>query len=257
MRINKDTAKFFSVASRPGNFGATLYNELFRLLGINAIYVPLGVDPKHGFARVFHGLEIIGARGINISMPFKDDARQHVYNCPEFANINTMVKDAQGSWNGYNTDAHGFCEALEEMVPIEELQTVAVFGQGAVAHTVVDALHQRNRCVLVSTSKDPPKMPVDLVVNATPVGMEGVEVKVPWDRFVAKAKYVFDAVISPPQLPTQLVRTARDSRKPYVEGQIMCKHGLARQFLYHFPHQDPEKVKHLIDEEMKAMGYAV
>lgn len=254
MKINKDTAKFFSVASRPGNFGATIYNELFRLLGINAIYVPLGVDARHGFAQAFRGLELIGARGINVSMPFKWDAKDHVYNCPH-GPVNTLRMGEDGIWEGYNTDAVGFRKALQEMVPIDELSSVYIFGAGAVASTVMYELESTS--CKVTMGKHLPAEPVDLFVNASPVGMDGIEVKVPWEKFVCKARYVFDAVISQPRLPTQLVRAARDLRKPCVEGQTMCKHGLVRQFTLHVPHQDPAKVEHLVTAEMKEMGYAV
>ncbi len=40
MSIYKDTRIFISVAASPGNFGAIIYNALFREIGINAVYLP-------------------------------------------------------------------------------------------------------------------------------------------------------------------------------------------------------------------------
>ena len=38
---NRDTALFISIAERPGNLGATLFNYTFEKLGMNATYPPL------------------------------------------------------------------------------------------------------------------------------------------------------------------------------------------------------------------------
>jgi shikimate 5-dehydrogenase len=261
LKINKDTATFFSIASKPGNFGSTIYNRLFALLGINAIYIPLGIDANIPFSDVFTSLKTIGAKGINISMPFKRQARNCVYNS-EYDNINTLTCNNKEVWSAHNTDAYGFMEALKSSVPLKEIRTIHVFGTGSVAHTIQCALateQVRNALdgtgpgTSTYTGKQIPANPVDLFVNATPAGMPGAEIRTPWETLIDHAKYVFDVVVSEPKHPTELVALAKRSGKLAISGEKMCMYGLTKQFSLHYPsHQN---VLHLVQNEMKVMGY--
>jgi shikimate 5-dehydrogenase len=250
VKINADTKKYFSVASKPGAFGATIYNQLFRLLGINAIYLPLGIPPEVPFFDIFHALSLIGAQGINISMPFKEQARLFARNLPESPNINTLTRVSSSDWHGWNTDGWGFLTALNDQVPMEKIQTVFIFGTGAVAQTIDNVF--RHNGVICEMRREVPDANYDLFVNATPIGMPGIDPVVPWDRFVWRSKYVFDVVVGH---ETQLVKAAREARKTVIPGYMMAMYQLVRQFRYHFPEQ--QDVTHLVREEMKVMGYDI
>jgi shikimate 5-dehydrogenase len=258
VRINKDTKKLFSVASRPGNFGTTIYNELFRQYGINAVYLPCGVDERHTFHEVFHGLRIIGAVGINVSMPFKEQALSHAGNLPRYDAINTLVKDENGFWSGHNTDAVGFYYALKDKVEPTKLESVFILGEGGVAKTVRKLLVESYN-IDVTMGKKHPEKNYDLFVNATPIGMPGVPPQFSWDRIVVRSKYVFDAVIPLPGMKTELVQAAQRNNVPVIPGHKMAMYGIASQFTSHFPQvaQQHQNVEHLVKEEMKVMGYEV
>ena len=255
-KINKETEKLFSVASIAGNFGATIYNQLFRLLGVNAVYLPVQVHSRIHFSRVFDSLNLIGARGINVSMPFKKEAKNHVYNAPKFFNINTLTKE-DGIWAGYNTDAHGFRTALQAITPIHKLSTAWIFGTGAVATTMQQTLHQYSPACEVTALKEFPTSHVDLVINASPVGMNGSQGYSPWDDFVDKADVVFDAVVGTPKIETDLVRIAKHKGKKTISGYQMSMHGLIKQFCLHYPRFSESDVGHLVKQEVKEMGYEV
>lgn len=246
MKITKDTAKFFSVASKPGSFGATIYNRLFALFGINAVYLPVGVSAHIPFQQTFDALNLIGAQGINVSMPFKRAALDVVRNFPAEDNINTMVRHGPENWYGHNTDAYGFQKCLESLPPV---RSVFILGRGAVAHSVMETLNKKGITDYTAGTNKSEKHH-DLFVNATPLGMDGFPTDTPWDRLTANSKYVIDAVV---HHESRLIKYAREQKKPCVPGYIMCMHQLAQQFHHHYPHH--EDVLHLVKEEMKEMKY--
>ena len=68
--IDKDTRGCISVASRPSNFGTTIHNAAYRMLGLNYIYKGCGVNDLEGAIR---GVRALGIRGCSVSMPFKQE----------------------------------------------------------------------------------------------------------------------------------------------------------------------------------------
>jgi shikimate dehydrogenase len=88
-----------------------IHNAEFQRLGINAAYLPFEVG-KDMLGLAFEGIRSLGIRGVNITIPFKEEAVDHVDEIPEdldrgIGALNTIV-NRDGVLYGYNTDVPGF-----------------------------------------------------------------------------------------------------------------------------------------------------
>ncbi|MFM5917981.1 MAG: shikimate dehydrogenase family protein [Novosphingobium sp.] len=178
-------------------------------------------------------------RGCNITMPHKQAAMVLVDRLDPLAErigaINTVVREADGSLTGYNTDAAGFLEPLEPLLAEAHLWRMArIIGAGGAARAIVAALADRG-FTLVLAARDPAKARalleelapggehhtpplahfagptdfafddrehlLDLVVNASPLGMAG---QAPLDfdmSHVPPGSTVYDIVTNPVETP--------------------------------------------------------
>ena len=70
MKITKDTQCCISIAERPGNLGAVIFNSAFEALGLDFIYKPFKVTSKN-LENAIRGIRSLGIRGCGVSMPHK------------------------------------------------------------------------------------------------------------------------------------------------------------------------------------------
>ena len=61
MKINRDTKIIISASSRPGNFGATLYNEIFKKEKLNYVYIPVKFTNARKLLDTIKNLNIYGS----------------------------------------------------------------------------------------------------------------------------------------------------------------------------------------------------
>lgn len=108
---------------------------------LDAAYVPLAIAPD-GFGEVFKALPKLGFRGLNVTLPHKEEAFRLVDTHDDAAKatgaVNTVVFD-DGRAHGRNTDVFGFAESLRE-AGVTTLLDVVVLGAGGAARGVVAAL---------------------------------------------------------------------------------------------------------------------
>ncbi|MEI8345269.1 MAG: shikimate dehydrogenase, partial [Candidatus Omnitrophota bacterium] len=182
-----------------------LHNAAFAHFGIDAVYLGFEVLPE-ALPMAFEGLRSLKIQGVNVTVPFKEDAMQFVDEIPEdldrsIGAINTVV-NRQGHLFGHNTDRLGFLKALEETLGITPAdKTVLLLGAGGAARAVAFALagaHAKTIVIQNRTTEraeglrdyldksfpkldfqtyaeyldDPKRPPLDLVVNATVCGMK-------------------------------------------------------------------------------------
>ncbi|WP_170001671.1 shikimate dehydrogenase family protein [Pseudopontixanthobacter vadosimaris] len=178
-------------------------------------------------------------RGCNVTMPLKQAVLPLCDRLDPLARkigaVNTIVRGPDGSLTGHNTDAAGFLEPLAADLRQPHLFRMArILGTGGAARAIVAALADRN-FTLVLAGRDPAKaralldelapggdhhaVPLshfagatdfsfddrsqllDLVVNASPLGMIG---QPPLDFHFSHAppgSIVYDIVTSPPRTP--------------------------------------------------------
>lgn len=258
MIIDKDTKLYFSVSSKPGNFGATLYNAAFEKLGINAIYKPLYCD-KSNFPNFFRGVSGFAA-GLSISMPFKKDA---FYLCDIFGdiakdigNVNTVIfSNAFLKGFGYNTDYHGFMNSCKSGLLKNGIKNVLIFGNGSVARTIKIALNALEISHTVVTKDDDYYLvnkgkKYDALINATPVGMDGFPDNVFEEHMVKNYKFIFDVVV---KKETNLINLAKKLDIPHVNGVSMSLEQLCEQFQLYQPGR--EAPRDLFEKTLKEHKY--
>ncbi|MDR2005981.1 MAG: shikimate dehydrogenase [Acidaminococcales bacterium] len=207
--------------------------------GFNCVYVPLPVDPdKLGDAVA--GLRAFNFLGANVTVPHKEKVMRYLDEIHPDARrigaVNTIVAK-EGRLVGYNTDAGGFTAALlrHHFDPLDK--NAIIFGAGGAARAIVHSLIA-GKCagITIGTrsgdkaekfaadfgeftairgySWDSPEFrrahwDVDLLVNTTPVGMDGIKDKslpVYWTD-VPLTTFAADTVYNPPL--TAFLRQAR------------------------------------------------
>lgn len=196
-------------------------------------------------------------RGCNITMPHKQAAMALVDRLDPVAArigaINTVVREVDGSLTGYNTDAAGFLEPLQPLLAETHLWRMArILGAGGAARAIIAALADQG-FTLVLAARDPAKAHalleelapggehhtppldhfaqptdfafddrenlLDLVINASPLGMAG-QPPLHFDlSHVPPGSTVYDIVTNPVETP--LLAAARKAGFPTVDGLAM------------------------------------
>lgn len=120
-----------------------IFSTVMKRLGIRGAYVPFKVDPGQ-IAAALHCLRVLNIDGANIAVPYKEAVIPHLDILSEGANIvgaiNTIVRNGD-SLKGYNTNAIGFMDALEEIGFDVTDKKAVVFGNGGVAKAVIFILN--------------------------------------------------------------------------------------------------------------------
>ncbi|MFX1548041.1 MAG: shikimate dehydrogenase family protein, partial [Promethearchaeota archaeon] len=159
--------------------------------------------------------------------------------------INTIWFDGE-KLQGYNTDIDGISSALTEY--IDQIGSYAVFGAGGAARALCVALKNKTGILVNRTEAKGKKLAkefgleyisltdslkiipdIDLIVNATPVGMAGQTFStiVP-TSWIKKCTFVFDMVYNPSV--TRLVEQATEYHKNVVSGVKMFLGQAAKAF---------------------------
>lgn len=192
-----------------------MHNAAFEALGLPHRYLPFDVSVDR-LGAALAGVAALGFGGVNLTVPLKQAALQHVPTLSEAARrigaINTVIVREHGL-QGDNTDGIGFMTGLRELDPRPSSRAV-VLGAGGAALAVVDALLHAQPPVSVQwVSRRPGEIPswpgvrarsydevnealdgADTLVDTTTVGMKGgpLEHPVPIDvqRMVTGARVV-------------------------------------------------------------------
>lgn len=210
-----------------------IHNAQFKRLGIDAVYLAFDVRPD-SLGLAFESLRALGIRGVNVTVPHKEAAVNFVDEIPEDVDrcigaINTVV-NRDGKLYGHNTDVPGFLIALREELSFNpEGKTAFVLGAGGAGRGVVTALARANASKIFVHNRTLPraqglaeylarffpeteieavselvslkKEKIDLVVNATSLGLKPQDT-LPFDlQGMAKAPAVYDLVYGPSLTP--------------------------------------------------------
>jgi shikimate dehydrogenase len=222
--------------------------------GIDGAYLPLPVRPQD-IEQALRALPILGFRGCNLTIPHKQAALSVVDRVEPLARrigaINTIVIGPDGSLEGRNTDAFGFCESLRDAVPAWKAAAgpAAILGAGGAARAVVAALADAGvteirvvnrtlpRAEALAGDLARPKTRITihaweevgtalrhagLLVNATSLGMAGEPALMLDLSLLPSSTPVVDIVYVP--LETDLLAAARRRGHPVVDGLGMLLH---------------------------------
>lgn len=196
-------------------------------------------------------------RGCNVTMPHKQAIMPLLDRIdPAAARIgavNTVVRAADGTLTGFNTDASGFLEPLRDLLGQTHIYRMArIFGAGGAARAIITALSGKG-FTLVLAARDPRQaralldeldpagehhavdlahfVPatdfafddregiLDLVINASPLGMAGNPPLALDFSHVPPGSVVYDIVTYP--LETPLLAEARAQGLETIDGLAM------------------------------------
>jgi shikimate dehydrogenase len=120
-----------------------VFSTVLKRVGIRGVYVPFRVDQGQ-IGPAMQSLRVLNIDGANVTVPYKEAVIPHLDILSEGANIigavNTVVRNGQ-TLKGYNTNAIGFMDTLEEIGFDVAGKTAVVFGTGGIAKAVVFILN--------------------------------------------------------------------------------------------------------------------
>lgn len=169
--------------------------------------------------------------GLNVTIPYKKTVFQYMDEVSEVArkigSINTIVKRADGSLYGDNTDVFGFSELLRVFGAKPAGKKVLVLGSGGASVSVKYVLESLGAdIVTISRSGEDnydnldKHMDASYIVNTTPVGMFPNVSETPLDPGLFKAcEGVVDIIYNPSV--TKLMELAGKAGIPSVNGLYM------------------------------------
>ena len=211
-------------------------------------------------------------RGCNVTMPLKevilgelDDVHRAAI---EIGAVNVVSRGVAGQLVGRNSDVHGIWRALDG-VALKGKRAV-LLGTGGAARAAAYALRRAEVGSLhivarssangedIAASLFPPasvggwdRLPAaDLLINATPLGMDGTTwPDLPLDSFSPGAT-VFDMVYAPPLTP--LLVAARQRGLHTIGGAVMLLHQAAESFRLFFEAAAPQETFPSLSERLSA-----
>ncbi len=231
----------------------TIHNAAFRTHGDDWVFVAFHVSAGHA-SQALESMRTLEIGGLAVTMPLKSEVCDAVDALDDSArvahSVNTVIRQADGSLLGANTDGEGCCNALESAGAVLASAKVAVIGAGGTARAIIGALSLRgiaevtviNRTErnaqqaievspLARVGDDSDIAKANIVINATPLGMAGTDqTELPCDvASLSRGQFVLDAVYRP--LATPWLRGARQIGATTVDGIDMLVHQGALQQL--------------------------
>ena len=230
MTIQSWTPTLVGLIGHPvaGNPTGTMMEAAFEAAGLDWRYVSMDVTPAALEAAVA-GLSVLGFRGFNVTMPHKVAILPLLSRLTEAAELigasNTVIREGDG-WVGENTDGKGFLTAVSEVMEPRGAR-VCLLGAGGAARAIAVELALAGAASIEIVNRDagrgraladllmtrtgtraawrPWSGPivietgVDLVVNATSIGLHDPGVAPEVDLGGSGRPLVADVVFDPPR----------------------------------------------------------
>ncbi|PRX27218.1 shikimate dehydrogenase [Orenia metallireducens] len=232
------------------SFSPAMHNSAFKEVNLNYLYLPFAIKPEN-VEEAVKGIKAFDLRGVNVTIPHKQAVIPYLDELSEEAEligaVNT-IENRDGKLIGYNTDGRGFIRSLKEEGDFEAKGKKAlIIGAGGASRAVafqlalegIDKIYisdlsqglakvladdvnskvdKAKAIVVDSKETDEIVAKVDLLVDATPVGMyPKVDVKpVVSTEVLHKDLVVYDLVYNP--LETVLLKAAKEAGAKAVSG---------------------------------------
>ena len=224
-----------------------MHNTAFRLLDLDAIYLPFEVEDLPG---ALTGMKALNVQGASVTHPFKRQILGLIDEMDDTAAkigaVNTLSFGKHGI-RGTNTDWVGAVRWLEVLLPIED-HTFVVIGAGGAARAVVFGITSKGGNVIVVNRSEEKGRALaeefdcafallseiesvggDCLVNTTPVGMYPKADEMPVPKGVLGTyKAVADVIYNP--LETMLLKEAEAARCQVASGFHMFVYQGVEQF---------------------------
>jgi shikimate dehydrogenase len=236
-----------------------MQNAGIAALKLNWRYLAFDVHPDN-LRQAISGAAAMGFVGINLTVPHKLLALEIVDvvdpQAKPWGAVNTIVFEKHANQirsRGFNTDADAIVQSLKEDFSLESLRGISVLllGAGGAAQTAALRLAKegiaalcivnrtasrsadlaeaiREDCPNVAVTNAYPGRTVDLVLNATSLGLKSDDAAPIDDEWMRKhpPKYVYDMIYRPKE--TELLRAAKRLGCRTANGASMLLHQGAR-----------------------------
>ncbi len=139
--------KLVGLLGQPVNHSLSpvMHNAAYEEMGLDWCYVAIPCD-RENIEKVTTALRIVDCKGLNITIPHKQEVIKACNNLTETANkiqaVNTLVPEKNNQWIGANTDVEGFLLPLKNHNLMNK--SVIVIGCGGSARAVVMGLNSLN-----------------------------------------------------------------------------------------------------------------
>ena len=238
----------YGVAGDPINHSLSpaMMNAAFRRETVNAAYLALHAKSLKDLLACVRDIPL---RGLSITMPYKQEMVDALENSDpltrQIGACNTVVRAADGKLYGFNTDVAGVMVPLEQRLQLAGTR-VLIVGAGGVARAAAFGLKNKGAEVFLTNRTaekgqslarqakvkylkrvEVAKQAFDVIINATPVGMNGNK-QSPLEEKELNTKFVFDLVYSPAE--TKLTKMAVAKGLQVIPGLEMFVQQGARQF---------------------------
>lgn len=250
------TTRFAGIIGDPVRHSRSpaIHNAAYAATGIDMVYLAFEVA-RGDAAAAIDAARRLGAVGLSVTMPHKADAAAAVDDLDDDAAalgaVNCVTIGADGRLRGSNTDGEGFLRGLDHDAAFDPAgRSCVVLGAGGAARAVIRALSGARAADVVVVNRSAPAaqaaaalggrigrvgstaavQTADLVVNATPLGMEGPaagELPCPVE-VLGPGQVVIDLVYHP--LETPWLKAARDRGARGYNGVSMLVFQAAAAF---------------------------
>ncbi len=255
-----------------------IHRKLFALSGQEAEYTvqeirPEALQPELSRLKTFSGF--------NVTIPHKNTIIPFLDAVDEIANLYGAVNTVavkKGKMKGYNTDCIGFLRSLQAAeIPLEG--RVVILGAGGAARMmafeavkagadvtfavresaipsaqkIVEEMQKKIGRITKISTIDALEGPIDLLINATPVGMVPHTQSMPLKQeLIPRCQNIFDAVYNPSQ--TQLIR-AGEAQGCRCEGgmAMLVWQAAAAQTIWHSVSFSTSAIQGLIQDSIAEM----
>ncbi len=244
------TTQVFGVAGDPvaSSMSPAMLNAAFAHTGTNAVYVPLRT---HDAEELFELARRLPLAGFSVTMPLKQAVLPFLSHIDPLARkigaVNTVRREPDGSFSGFNTDAAGIVGPLEARLSLRGARVLVLGAGGAARAAVFGCVDRGAEVTILNRTFDTAAAlageakatairredlralpPFDVVINATPAGMRGNSTPLPLSLQELRTGLVFDMVYNPQETP--LLRAARESGIAIIPGVEMFVRQGAKQF---------------------------
>jgi shikimate dehydrogenase len=237
--MDENQPKVFGIMGYPlaHSLSPLLHNRIYEAMGQKAVYKKFETrDPKACLDQI----KALGVKGLCVTIPYKERVLSYLDtlhpSALEIGAVNTILNQ-EGRLVGYNTDGPGALRAIKEVMDLKGLSCLVV-GAGGAARAVAISLRKEGARLYI-TNRSPENglrlardvqgtylglealkgMELDLVVQATSLGMYPNMDAWPFDPEILKAKVVMEVIYNP--LETKFLRRAKELGAKVILGYKM------------------------------------
>ncbi len=231
-----------------------IFNYVFQKLNLNWCYLTFPFPSTHKISYFLECFKELNFVGLNVTMPYKEAVVPFLDEISAFARIAEAVNVIHlqnGALIGYNTDGRGFIDSLKGLEEEVKEKIIVILGAGGAARSaalslamegvkkivfanrtkergekLVSLLHSRFPQVeAVATGLSEEAKPylaeADILVNATPIGMDGLSMPLGGEILanLSTSSLVYDMIYSPRETP--LIKWAKDTGRKNLNGLPM------------------------------------